>query len=86
MTKFVIGPDTALDLAEREATVPSRHRLLAPTLLRSQVLAQLYAASRQGQLSRKDAGRRMDHLRKLNIRLLGDRRGGSGSLNSRSRK
>lgn len=73
MTRYVIGPDVALVLAEQQTLVPARHRLLAPTLLRSQVLAQLYAQVRQGPLTRKDAERRLDHLRKLNIRLLGDR-------------
>lgn len=73
MTRYVIGPDVALALAEQQAVVPARHRLLAPTLLRSQVLAQLYAQVRLGKLARKDAEGRLDHLRKLNIRLLGDR-------------
>jgi predicted nucleic acid-binding protein len=72
MTRYVIGPDVALALAQQQAVVP-RHRLLAPTLLRSQVLAQLYAQVRQGQLTRKDAERHLDYLRKLDIRLLGDR-------------
>lgn len=73
MTRFVIGPEVAIELAERGATIPARHRLLAPTLLRSQVLAQLYAAARQGTLSRTDADNRLRYLRTLNIRLLGDR-------------
>ncbi|MFM2447368.1 MAG: hypothetical protein RI936_1815, partial [Pseudomonadota bacterium] len=42
MTRFVIGPDVALALAESNAAVPAHHRLLAPTLLRSQVLAALF--------------------------------------------
>ena len=73
MTKYVIGPDVALALAERDAVVPPQHRLLAPTLLRSQVLAQLYIEVRRGDLTRKEANRRLDYLRALQIRLLGDR-------------
>lgn len=73
MTKYVIEPDVALALAERGAVIPNRHRLLAPTLLRSQVLAQLYADVQRGQLSRKEADRRLEHLRALRLRLLGDR-------------
>jgi predicted nucleic acid-binding protein len=73
MTRYVIGPDVALALAEQQGVVPARHRLLAPTLLRSQVLAQLYAQVRLGKLTRQEAERRLDYLRKLNIRLLGDR-------------
>lgn len=73
MTRFVIDPDVALALAEREAEIPARHHLLAPTLLRSQVLAQLFVAVQRGELSRKEADRRLDFLRRLRIRLLGDR-------------
>ncbi|MDE2276914.1 MAG: hypothetical protein KGK09_11520 [Burkholderiales bacterium] len=73
VTRYVIGPDVALMLAERREKIPAGHRLLAPTLLRSQVLAQLYAQTRAGLLTRKEAGLRLDHLRGLNLRLLGDR-------------
>lgn len=73
MTRFVIGPDVALALAERRADIPARHRLLAPTLLRSQVLAQLYGEVRAGRLERREAERLLDYLRGLQIRLLGDR-------------
>ena len=68
MTKYVIGPDVALALAERHAVIPNQHPLLAPTLLRSQVLAQLYGDVQRGQLTRKEADRRLDHLRALRIR------------------
>ena len=63
MARYVIEPDVALALAAREAEIPSRHRLFAPTLLRSQVLAQLYVQVQRGELSRKDASRRLDYLR-----------------------
>ena len=71
--KYVIGPDVALTLAEREAVIAPQHQLLAPTLLRSQVLAQLYIEVQRGDLDRKQADRRLDYLRALQIRLLGDR-------------
>ena len=73
MTRYVIGPDVALALAEHRTPVAKGHRLLAPTLLRSQVLAQLYADVRAGRFPRAEASRRLDHLRRLRIRLLGDR-------------
>jgi predicted nucleic acid-binding protein len=63
----------ALALAEQSQRVPSQHRLLAPTLLRSQVLAQLYGEVRAGRLSKAEASRRLDYVRGLQIRLLGDR-------------
>jgi predicted nucleic acid-binding protein len=73
MTRYVIGPDVALRLAQLEAVVPAQHQLVAPTLIRSQVLAHLYGLVRRGELDRKDAERRLDYLRGLRLRLLGDR-------------
>ena len=55
MTRFVIGPDVALRLAQERAVVAPGHQLLAPTLLRSQLLATLYRAVRAGELDRKEA-------------------------------
>ena len=73
MARYVIEPEVALALAERRARIPVKHRLLAPTLLRSQVLAQLYMAVQRGAITRKEANARLDYLRGLQIRLLGDR-------------
>lgn len=73
MARYVIEPDVALTLAANEAAIPAHHRLFAPTLLRSQVLAQLYVDVQRGELSRKEASRRLDYLRALPLRLLSDR-------------
>jgi predicted nucleic acid-binding protein len=73
MTRYVIDPAVALRLVADGAAVAAEHRLLAPTLLRSQVLAQLYREVREGRLTRRDADRRLDGVRGLRIRLLGDR-------------
>jgi len=73
MTTFVIGPDVALRLARDAARVPARHQLLAPTLIRSQLLSHQYRLVREGELTRGDAQRQLDHIRSLRLRLLGDR-------------
>jgi len=73
LTRYVIGPDVALRLAHDEAVIPDEHQLVAPTLLRSQMLSLLYQAVRRGEMSRKDAGRQLNYIRGLRIRLLGDR-------------
>jgi predicted nucleic acid-binding protein len=73
MTKYVIGPDVALRLAHDEAVIPDAHQLLAPTLLRSQMLALLYGAVRHGEMTKKEADRQLNYVRSLRIRLLGDR-------------
>ena len=49
------------------------HQILAPALLRSQVLSLLYQAVRRGEMTRKDAERHLQYVRGLRIRLLGDR-------------
>jgi len=73
MTRYVIGPDVAIRLAQEGAVIDDEHRVLAPTLLRSQLLSQLYQAVRRGELAKKDAERLLDYVRALRIRLLGDR-------------
>ncbi len=73
MTRYVIGPDVALQLAREEAVVRGDHQILAPTLLRSQLLSLLYQAVSRGEMTKKDAGRQLDYVRALRIRLLGDR-------------
>jgi predicted nucleic acid-binding protein len=73
MTRYVIGPDVAVELAHAGTVISDEHRLVAPTLLRSQVLSRLYRAVREGQMSKKDADGHLDYLRALRIRLLGDR-------------
>ncbi len=73
MTKYVIGPDVAVRLAHDRAVIGAGHQILAPTLLRSQTLSLLYQEVHRGEMTKKEAERRLDYLRGLRIRLLGDR-------------
>jgi predicted nucleic acid-binding protein len=73
MTRFVIDAGVALKLAVETNAIATGHQLLAPTLLRTEVLAALYVQARAGKITKKDAGLRLDQLRRLRIRLLGDR-------------
>jgi predicted nucleic acid-binding protein len=73
MTRYVIGPDVAVYLAEHETVIRDEHQLVAPALLRSQLLSLLYQAVHRGELTKKEAERRLDYVRGLRIRLLGDR-------------
>lgn len=73
MTRYVIGPDVALRLARERAAISDEHQVLAPTLLRSHVLSSLYRAAQRGELAKKEADERLNYLRGLRIRLLGDR-------------
>lgn len=73
MSRYVIGPDVAMRLAQDQAIIGNDHQILAPTLLRSQLLSLLYQAVRRGDMTRKDAEQQLDYVRGLRIRLLGDR-------------
>lgn len=73
MTRYVIRPDVAIRLAREDAVVRDEHELLAPTLLRSQVLSQLYRAVQAGELTPHDAENALGYVRGLRVRLLGDR-------------
>ena len=73
MTRYVIGPDVAIRLAQEQAAIGDEHQILAPTLLRSQMLSSLYQAVHRGEMTKKDAEQRLDYVRGLRIRLLGDR-------------
>ena len=73
MSRYVIRPDVAIALARDEAVIRDEHELLAPTLLRSQVLSQLYRAVRDGELSQQEAENAIGYVRRLKLRLLGDR-------------
>lgn len=73
MARYVIGPDVAVRLARDGSMIPEQHRLLAPTLIRSQVLSMLYRAVRAGEMTRRDADRHLNDVRALRMRLLGDR-------------
>ena len=73
MATYVIGPDVAFRLAEEQVAVSDEHQLLAPALIRSQLLTLLYQAVRRGELTKQDADRRLVYVRGLRMRLLGDR-------------
>ena len=73
MAKYVIYPEVALRLAVENAVLPPEHRLLAPTLLRSQLLARLYRLVREGNMTREEAEQHLSYVRGSRIRLLGDR-------------
>jgi predicted nucleic acid-binding protein len=73
MTKYVIAPEVVLRLAHDQVVISDKHQLLAPTLLRSQVLSLLYRAVRNREMTDKEAARQLDYVRSLRIRLLGDR-------------
>jgi predicted nucleic acid-binding protein len=73
VTVFVIDAPVAIDLAAGGATIPPEHSLAAPTLLRSQALALVYESVRRSEIDERTGRTLLDDIRRLRIRLLGDR-------------
>lgn len=73
MRRYVVGADVALELARTGARPGTGSHLVAPTLIRSELLSHLYRSVRAGELTREQAEHCLDNVRSLRIRLLGDR-------------
>jgi predicted nucleic acid-binding protein len=72
MTRFVVDASAVLHLAAEEIEVPAAHKLLAPTLLRSQTLSALDEAVHRGEMPADVARQRLAAIGSMPIRLLGD--------------
>ena len=72
MTRFVVDPSAVLHLASAGVEVPGAHKLLAPTLLRSQTLSALHEAVQRGEIPADVARDRLTRIGRMPIRLLGD--------------
>ena len=72
MARYVVDPGVVLRLAAEGAEAAPEHRLLAPTLLRSQTLSAMHEAVHRGELTAEAARERLARVRAMPIRLLGD--------------
>jgi predicted nucleic acid-binding protein len=72
MARFVVDASTVLHLVGADAPLATGHKLLAPTLLRSQTLSALHEAVSGGKLAADVARERLGRIGRLPIRLLGD--------------
>jgi predicted nucleic acid-binding protein len=72
VTRFVVDCGVVLRLAAEEIEVSEEHELLAPTLLRSQVLSALHEAVHARELTQDVALNRLARVQSIPIRLLGD--------------
>ena len=73
MTRFVVDCETLLRVAAGEVDVAAEHKLVAPTLVRSQALAALYQAARRGEISAAEGIERVTRINSLRVRFLGDK-------------
>jgi predicted nucleic acid-binding protein len=72
MAKFVVDAGAVLNLVSAEVEVSDAHKLLAPTLLRSQTLSALHEAVQRGEVPADVARERLSRIGRMPIRLLGD--------------
>src|SRR6202171_1035677 len=72
MSRFVLEASAVLHLASAEVKVRSTHKLLAPTLLRSQTLSAIHEAVHRGEIPADVARERLTRIGRMPIRLLGD--------------
>lgn len=72
MTRFVVDSGTVIRIAAENIEVSGAHELLAPTLLRSQVLSALHEAVARGDVEAEVARERLARIGRMPIRLLGD--------------
>lgn len=73
MGKYVVDASVVLQMLQEGIEVPSGHQLLAPTLIRSQVLDALYRAVHVGELPEKAGLGRLATFSEMKIRFLGDK-------------
>ena len=73
MTRFVVDCETLLRIAAGEIDVAAEHKLVAPTLVRSQALSALYEAARRGEISARQGIERVTRINSLKVRFLGDK-------------
>jgi predicted nucleic acid-binding protein len=73
VTRFVVDCETLLRIASEEIEVAAGHKLVAPTLVRSQALSALYEAARRAEISAAEGIERMTRINSLKVRFLGDK-------------
>lgn len=73
MPRYVVDAGVVLHLLEHELDLPVEHQLLAPTLIRSQVLDALYRAVHSGELDEQEGRARLARFSEMKIRYLGDK-------------
>ena len=73
VTRFVVDCETLLRIAAGEIEVAAEHKLVAPTLVRSQALSALYEAARRDEISAAEGIERVTRINSLKVRFLGDK-------------
>jgi predicted nucleic acid-binding protein len=70
--RYVVDAGALLRIATDDLSISSSHELLAPTLIRSQVLSMLHEQVSRRELEASVAEERLAKVGRMSIRLLGD--------------
>ena len=73
MARYTIDASTLLHIVANRLECHPNHQLVAPSLIRSQALALLFAAVAAGELTEPEALEQHVRLTEMKMRLLGDR-------------
>jgi predicted nucleic acid-binding protein len=73
VARFVIDAEVALRLVRERQRLPADRALVAPALLKSEVLQRLHSAVRAGEIDRRDAVELLERFAALKVRYLSDR-------------
>lgn len=71
--RYGVDAATVLRLLAEERDVAPEHQLVAPTLVRSEVLSELHAAVHRGDVDAKAARERLERFNRLKVRYLNDK-------------
>ena len=73
MARYVIDAPTLLHIVADDVAIDPAHQLVAPNMIRSQALALLLTAVRNGEVTEQVALQRHERVTEIKMRLLGDR-------------
>jgi hypothetical protein len=73
MARYVIDAEVALRLVREQQRLPADALLVAPALLKSEVLQRLHSAVRDGEIDRRDAVELLERFAAVKVRYLSDR-------------
>jgi predicted nucleic acid-binding protein len=73
ITRYVVDASVVLRLLEMGEDPSAELRLLAPTLMRSEVLDALYRSVRMGEITEKVGRERLAAFSRMKVRYLGDK-------------
>ncbi len=72
MTRFVIDVGVLRRILEDDIEISDEHELLAPTLIRSQFVSELFECVKSGEMTEEEGRAMLERFGEIKMRLLGD--------------